>query len=153
MAPKCLGCSQYIPHGSNRRKLGSHATKQVIPVFKNLVERTYPGFRLQTRLEGEESYLCVPCFRRLEGVTRLRRQFADKEIQVVEHMATSVAGGILTLVEDLSNSFLRTPPRTSHANVGSITPRGGGRRRVSTSRRTITTGHQEHASLSFLAVC
>ena len=145
MAPKCLGCSQCIPHVSNRRKLGSHATKQVIPVFKDLAERKYPGFRLETQLEGEDSYLCVPCFRRLEGVIRLRRQLADKEMQVEEHLTTSVAGGTLTLVQDFGNSSLRTPPRTSHEDIASITPRGGGRRRVSL---TSTTGHPERTSMT-----
>lgn len=89
--PKCLGCSQLLADVSNRRKLGSRATKQVVLVFKDLVERKYPGFRLETRLEGDDSYLCVPCFRRLEGVMRLRQQLADKEMKVEEHLDNSIA--------------------------------------------------------------
>ena len=61
-------------------------------------------------------------FQRLEDGERLRRQLADKELQVEEHLVTSVAGRTLTLAQNLSNSPLRTPPRTSHEDVASIAP-------------------------------
>ena len=98
------------------------------------MERKYPGFRLETRLEGDDSYLCVPCFRRLEGVMRLRRQLADNEMKVEEHLDNSIAAGALALVE-VQVPGPSTPPRTSQGDTASFTPRGGGRRRV-LSRRT-----------------
>ena len=153
--PKCLGCLQFITDISKQRKLGSRATKQVIPVFKDLLERKYPGFQLETRLEGDDSYLCVPCFQRLEGVMRLRRQLADKEMKVEEHLDKSIAAGALTLVEVRVpvTSPLSTPPLTSQGSSSPRgtprgTPRGGGRRRGTHTRDT--TGRRRRTSLSLV---
>ena len=97
------------------------------------MERKYPGFRLETRLEGDNSYLCVPCFQRLEGVMRLRRQLVDEEMKVEEHLDNSIGVGALPLVE-VQVPGPSMPPQTSQGDTASFTPRG--EKRCVLSRRT-----------------
>ena len=98
--PKCRGCSFSIHNIANRRKLGSRSTKHVISVLTEMVDRRYPGFRVTgTLLEADESYVCVPCFRRLEGVIKLRHQLADKQRKVIVDLEKSVCSGVISLSE------------------------------------------------------
>ena len=82
--PKCRGCSLPSPHVAKRRKLSSPATKHVIPVLTEIAERMNPGVTATLVVAG--SFICVLCFRRLEGVIKLRHQLAEREKKIADYL-------------------------------------------------------------------
>jgi hypothetical protein len=73
--------------------------------FLEIVKEKYPGFSVsEAHLQADDSYLCVPCFRRLESMKKLKQQLEDKRRKVAEDLARSVS------VEIVSLSGPATPP-------------------------------------------
>ena len=123
-------CSISLPRTAKRRILSSASTKHFISVFKEIIDRRYPGVSQTLATEG--SLLCILCFRRLEGILKLRHQLSEKE-KIVED---SLDHG--TLMEFSAKHLLPeacTPPR-KQARIEGIrgsTPRR--RRRIDTPTR------------------
>ena len=74
---KCIVCCLSLPRTAKRRILSSPATKHVIPILNEFIERNYPG--VSERLVADGLLLCMPCFRTLEGILKIRSQLSDKE--------------------------------------------------------------------------
>ena len=126
MAAKCVGCSLSLPSKAKRRLLLSdRTTKDIVDVFSELVYRKYPSAR--ETLVTESSFLCQPCFRRLEGILKLRRQLAVREKLVEDALEQSILTSHHASIASSSASELRspaaptsaisTPPRSKQARI------------------------------------
>lgn len=137
---QCLGCSQPLHSTSKRRRLSSSGTREVISVFVEIIERKYPGTREGLVVEG--SFMCQPCFRRLEGIHKLRRQLLEKERMVEDAF---IDRRILTPDIAPSTSAMCTPPRSLRPRVEVSTPRRR-RSRIDTPTRHAIARLQPEAS-------
>ena len=128
---RCRGCSIFVTNVSARRKLGSRATRHVIPVFREIVEEKYPGYCVtEAQLVADDSYLCLPCFRRLDGVINLQQQLADKRKKIAEDLEKSVSAGAVSVTERVPEPSTR--PRTLEEAGSTLRRR---RRRLDTPTR------------------
>ena len=66
---KCIVCCLSLPRTAKRRILSSPATKHVIPILNEFIERNYPG--VSERLVADGLLLCMPCFRALEAILKI----------------------------------------------------------------------------------
>lgn len=136
---RCLGCSKSLLLGTaKRRMLSNRSSKDVFSVFAEIVERRFPGVKLT-----EGSFLCQVCFRRVEGILKLRRQLAEKERFIengLDYSTLTSDGGsnenASIPAPSSSMSAVCTPPRATTPNRASnvCTPprpqRGNGRHQV-----------------------
>ena len=126
-------CTVITPCNTPCRKLGNRATKGIIPVVQGLVSTKYPGREIV--LQGNKSFLCQPCFRKLESLIRLRSQIVEKECKIMDGIEKSVACGVITLTENASPTRHTSPEPSSPPKVA--TP---WRRPVLVSLRTRALG-------------
>ena len=134
---RCRGCSIFVTNVSARRKLDSRATRHVIPVFREIVEEKYPGYCVtEAQLVADDSYLCLPCFRRLDGVINLQQQLADKRKKIAEDLEKSVSAGAVSVTERVPEPSTPLPPakRPRTLEEAGSTPRRR-RRRLDTPTR------------------
>ena len=118
--PRCTGCSGAVSVSSTHRKLRN--SKHVIQIFLEIVRKTYPDCSV-SEAHLEDSYLCLPCFRRLESLKQLEQQLEDKRRKAARDLVRSASAGTVSL------SGPTTPP---YANVQALLQ---GRSRPSTPRR------------------
>ena len=107
---RCLICSMQIESSTSRRKLGSRATKHIIPIVQGLAARKCHGSEI---LLDDASYLCQPCFRRLETVSKLRQKLKENEIRIMDDIQRCVTSGLISLVStslDICSSPLTATP-------------------------------------------
>ena len=99
-------CCLSLPRTAKRRILSSPATKHVIPILNEFIERNYPG--VSERLVAEGLLLCMPCFRALEGILKIRRQLSDKECATLQGKAAcwKTHEHVPSLHEGFHNSLL-----------------------------------------------
>ena len=115
---RCSICT-VISCNTPRRKLGSRGTTGIIPVIQGLVSTKYPGREIV--LQEDKSYLCQPCFRKLESLVRLRSQLVEKECKMMDGIEKSVLCGVITLTENASPTRHTSPEPSSPPEV--TTPR------------------------------
>ena len=126
MAAKYVGCSLSLPSTAKRRLLLSdRITKDIVDVFSEIVYRKYPSAR--ETLVTERSLLCQPCFRRLEGILKLRRQLAMREKMVEDTLEHSILTSYPASIASSSaseprspaapTSAISTPPRSKQARI------------------------------------
>ena len=114
MAAKCIGCSLSLPSTARRRLLLSDRTTDMVDVFSEIVCRKYPSARRET-LVTERSLLCQPCFRRLEGILKLRRQLAVREKMVEDALQHSILTSHPASIASSSASEPRSPAAPTSA--------------------------------------
>ena len=120
MAAKCVGCSLSLPSTAKRRLLFSdRTTKDIVDVFSKIVYRKHPSAR--ETLMTERSLLCQPCFRRLEGILKLRRQLAVREKTVEDALQHSILTSHPASIAGSSASEPRSP--AAHTSAISTPPR------------------------------
>ena len=98
---------------------------------------------------ADDSYLCLPCFRRLDGVINLQQQLADKRKKIAEDLEKSVSAGAVSVTERVPEPSTLLPlakrPRTLE-EAGS-TPRRRRRRLDTPTRHAIGRLQPEQSPL------
>ena len=71
----------------------------------------YRGYcATDAQLAADDSYVCLPCFRRLGGVIILEQQLADKRKKIAEDLEKSVSAGAVSVTERVSEPLLPSTP-------------------------------------------
>ena len=153
---RCRGCSLPFGDASARRKLGSRATKHVIPLFTEILEEKFPGFCVtEAHIEADDSYLCQPCFRRLDSMIKLKHQLQEKRKMVADNLERSVSAGAVSLTGRAPRPSSPCTPspakRPLTAEEAGSTPRRKRRRLDTPTRRAI--GRLQPAQSPLVAVC
>ena len=108
---RCSVCSATITSSRARRKLGSQATRRIIPFMQGLLSRRFPGSEMV--VQESTSYICQPCFRRLQAVIKMRCQLVERECKIMDDLERCVSCGVISLSESetATSSTLGTPTR------------------------------------------
>ena len=112
---RCVLCSVVVESSTTRQKLGSRATKHIIPVIQGLTSRIYHGSEILL-VDTSSSYLCQPCFRRLETVSKLRCKLKENEVRIMDDIQKCVSSGFISLTatsESIRSSTLTATPTRS----------------------------------------
>ena len=139
---KCVGCSVALPRTAKHRILCTPSSRHVKAhpgIFRDCRAKM-PWSVRETCAWIEGSVSCVPCFRRLGGILKLRRQLAEKEKVVEDAMDHAILTSHVPVAPSPVVTTLPpicTPLWTREDVISGLTPSRGHRIDAPTRRRCV----------------
>ncbi len=131
-------CSVAVTKCDQRRNLANPASQHVVATFVEFVGQLYPQWTVA--FPTNDSFACLPCFRSLEKLLKLRKNAREIESKLEENLKR-VAERLDSVSEQGTSCTVTTPrsrrsKRPAGKDTTCSTPRAKRRRPLDTPTRT-----------------